>query len=171
MQSLSAELKQVIIRRVEKAHSSEILEIASQLCGNEEPSAFKFAAPSSSRLTDADDMVSDHLTGLIWSANDIGSDRHDWPSAQKVVATLNLGGFTDWRLPTIKELLTLVDYDRNSPAIDPIFATCKADWYWTSTPLASSPGDDAWSVDFSYGYSYYGRQYYKGLVRAVRSRQ
>jgi hypothetical protein len=171
MQSLSAELKQVIIRRVEKAHSSEILEIASQLCSNEEAPVFEFSSSSApQRFTAANGMVSDSLTGLIWSANDIG-ERHDWPGAHKAVAKLDLGGFTDWRLPTIKELLTLVDYDRSSPAIDPIFSTCKADWYWTLTALKSSPGDYAWYVDFGDGFSDCLRQDDEGLVRAVRSRQ
>jgi hypothetical protein len=123
MQSLSAELKQVIIRRVEKAPSSEILEIASQLCSNEEAPVFEFSSGGTApRFAAIDGMVGDNQKDLLWSANDIG-ERHDWAAAQKAVAKLDLGGFTDWRLPTIQELLTLVDYGRSSPAIDPIFST------------------------------------------------
>jgi hypothetical protein len=123
------------------------------------------------RFVSADGMVEDMTTGLIWSAADVG-ERHIWADAKTAAAQLDLGSFRDWRLPTIKELLTLADYDQHSPAIDKtFFPTCKADWYWTSTPYASSPGDCAWCVSFSYGNSYCNLQYFGGLVRAVRSRQ
>jgi hypothetical protein len=73
-------------------------------------------------------------------------------------------------LPTIRELLSLVDYGRTSPAIDPAFE-CDSAWYWTSTPYAGSPSGSAWIVGFSYGYSYWGAQDYEFSVRAVRAGQ
>jgi hypothetical protein len=62
-----------------------------------------------------------------------------------------LCGFTDWRLPSIRELQNLVHYGAASPAIDPIyFPNTPASPFWS----ASSYGDDpayAWFVDFSGG--------------------
>ena len=184
MNSLSAKLKAVIIERLQVAGSDEILEITSQLCAAEQPVAFTFKKPIAQRFvklsaTDeaqSDDCpewvaVEDTSTGLIWSRDDVG-ERHTWEDAKKAAAKVKLLDLSGWRLPTIKELLSLVDYDKHSPAIDKtFFPSCKADWYWTSTPYASSPGDYAWFVGFYYGYSYCHGQDSGGLVRAVRSRQ
>jgi hypothetical protein len=126
---------------------------------------------SPARFIKLEGAIEDTSTGLLWASEDLGTDRLNWANAKKAAATLDLCGLKGWRLPTIRELLTLADYERSSPAIDPIFSSCKSDWYWTSTPLASSPGDYAWYVFFSYGNAYCSLQGYLGLVRAVRARQ
>lgn len=100
--------------------------------------------------------VIDQRTDLMWTAKDVGTVA--FRNAPALVATLNanaFAGFTDWRLPTLQELFTLADHSRTSPAIDTdAFPTCKGGWYWTSTPLASSPSDCAWNVFFSSGNAY-----------------
>jgi hypothetical protein len=109
----------------------------------------------------------DKKTGLMWAAQDLAG-RHNWADAKKVAAEAGIAGFDDWRLPTIEELESLRDRTLYRPAADP--ALClQSDWYWSSTPDASSPSDYAWSVNFYYGSSYYSYQYYEGLVRPVRS--
>jgi hypothetical protein len=59
-----------------------------------------------------------------------------------------------WRLPTVKELLTLVDYSQTGggvPMIDPTaFPSMPSAAFWSATSVAGSPGN-AWSVDFSAG--------------------
>jgi hypothetical protein len=172
MASITTELKQLVGRHLDAASPSDLLEILGQLCHAEEPVRFSFSPSSTEqpRYARSGATIQDASTGLTWSVDDIG-ERHTWAEAKKTVTALSLGGFTDWRLPTIKELLTLVDYDRSSPSIDPIFSTCKADWYWSSTPYHSSPGGYAWSVYFSSGGSSNDSQSREGLVRAVRSRQ
>jgi len=54
--------------------------------------------------------------------------------------------YTDWRLPTIQELFTLVDYSRCNPAIDTtIFPNTEASSYWSSTAYAHNP-NYAWEA-------------------------
>jgi hypothetical protein len=82
----------------------------------------------------------------------------------------NFGGFSDWRMPSRKELKTIVDYGRYNPAINAgYFANTAASNYWCSTTNVSNTGY-AWSMNFYYGEDNYG--YAKGdnfYVRAVRS--
>jgi hypothetical protein len=57
-----------------------------------------------------------------------------------------LGG-TGWRLPTIKELQTIVDESR--PSIDPTaFPGAPLGNYWSSSPVAGRPSD-AWDINFN----------------------
>ncbi len=55
-----------------------------------------------------DGTLLDTKTSLMWAAKDNGYNI-DWPEAKKYCESFRLGGFTDWRMPTIKELETLYD--------------------------------------------------------------
>ncbi|MGE4564641.1 MAG: DUF1566 domain-containing protein [Victivallaceae bacterium] len=100
--------------------------------------------------------VTDRATGLVWCRSDSGKGL-DYPHALEWIADLNRRkylGHNDWRLPTVKELQSLVDYSRSpavtsSPAIDPVFSCTRisneageSDYpcYWSSTMLKSGPG-------------------------------
>ncbi len=124
---------------------------------------------SVSRYTDnGDGTVTDTTSGLMWSKEDVG-DRQSWEPADKACRALTLAGFSDWRLPTRAELLTLLDDTRHEPAIDvSAFPTCKSNWYWTGTPAAWDPSC-AWIVLFDFGYASSLRRSYGAFVRAVRS--
>ena len=109
----------------------------------------------------------DERNGLMWAAVDVSEKRMTHAEAEKTVANFKAAGFDDWRLPTIDELETLRDRTRCNPAADPELGL-KSEWYWSSTPLASS-SDFAWGVGFGYGYSDYHYRNGAGFVRAVRS--
>lgn len=94
-----------------------------------------------------DGTISDNATGLMWQKADDGVAR-DWQEALEYGENLELAGYTDWRLPNIKELQSIVDYSRcpsatNSPAIDPVFQTTSIvdpdgvagqyPYFWSST--------------------------------------
>lgn len=121
-----------------------------------------------SPLTDnGDGTVTDSSTGLMWQKTGSG-DTMTWENALSYCTGLNLGGYTDWRLPTIKEAWSLVDYDNYLPAIDTSFFTdVQAFSYWTSTTYSYNPSH-GWTMDFQNGYANDGDKTYYGYVRAVR---
>ncbi len=82
----------------------------------------------------ADKTITDRATGLTWMAVDSGAfkvgqkrdGKLNWQEALAWAENMNYGGHSDWRLPNIKELQSIVDYTRspkttNSAAINPLF--------------------------------------------------
>ncbi len=117
------------------------------------------------------DVVLDRATGLIWQQS--GSAKWlSYTEAQKYVEALNrqkFAGYTDWRLPTIPELLSLVEPEKGSNGlyIDPIFDP-EQRWCWSADTVAGSSGS-AWRVGFligGVGWGFFQDDYY---VRCVRS--
>lgn len=53
-----------------------------------------------------DGTVSDLNTGLMWQQDP--GDKMGWSEAEEKLSSFNLGGYSDWRLPTIKELYSLI---------------------------------------------------------------
>lgn len=105
-----------------------------------------------------DGTVTDAATSLMWMQNDSGyysvgdaaDGTLDWVDALAWAEEMNAQnflGYSDWRLPNIKELQSLIDYTNspivtNHPAIDDIFYCSETvnylgetDWgyYWSST--------------------------------------
>ena len=109
----------------------------------------------------------DPKTGLMWASKDVSTDRMTFAEAKRACDKFSCAGFDDWRLPTIAELETLRDLSRFDPAADPELGL-KPNYYWSSTPLASSPGGCAWVVLFLYGSVSVSSQGDTAFVRAVR---
>lgn len=134
--------------------------------------------------------VTDNLTGLVWlrHANCVefffgdGTNQNHRSWSEAFIAANNLSsgycGLSDgsiagqWRLPNLRELLSLVDYGNMSPALPtphPFLGSLTA-WYWSSTTSPGAPVA-AWRVGFSTGSVSEG---YKGEnlnVLAVRGGQ
>ena len=111
--------------------------------------------------------ITDNMTGLMWQA--IEARPKKWEQSLAYCQQLELGGFKDWRLPTIKELSTLVNEGPATPSIDTtFFPAARPAAYWSSTTFTGHPGF-AWYVSFDNGRRYNGgykaRRYF---VRAVR---
>ncbi len=139
--------------------------------------------------------ITDTSTGLMWEklSND-GSvhdkdNRYTWANAVAVkIATLNaeaFGGFTNWRLPNINELSSILDYNRSFPGVNPVFnsATCPTNCTvltcscimsnfdsWSSTTHPITPAN-ALSVSFSGGLTNSRAKTQTNYVRAVRGGQ
>ncbi len=120
------------------------------------------------KTINGENVVIDKATGLTWQQS--GSGRYsNYEDAKTYIKKLNSdkhAGYNDWRLPTLKEAITLLEQEKKSNGmyIDPVFDK-KQHWIWTSDKLSASV---AWVVNFDYGYCYgygFSDDYY---VRAVR---
>jgi hypothetical protein len=94
----------------------------------------------------SDGTITDNATNLMWMQDDNG-EGIDWENALSYAESYEFAGYSDWRLPNVKELQSILDYTRspgtsNSAAINPLFncteITNEADqadypFYWSST--------------------------------------
>jgi hypothetical protein len=111
---------------------------------------------------DANGTVTDHRSGLMWQRADDGTMR-TWGEAVAYCDQLVLGGHEDWRLPRIKQLLSIVSYSHYDPAIYSAFDVRRGH-YWSSSVNVYYYGyafqvyffDGSVSWD-SWGYYYYVR--------------
>lgn len=99
---------------------------------------------------------------LEWQA-DVPNEEFTWDEAKGYATSLGDG----WRLPTIKELLTLVDYARVDPACS-VFPDCPSGWFWSSSAYSGNTSY-AWSVDFLDGYTNFYDVSATYRVRCVRT--
>jgi len=100
-------------------------------------------------VDNGDNTITDNATNLMWTQNDNGEGLN-WVDALMWVNEKNIAnylGYSDWRLPNVKELQSIIDYSRapaitSSASIDPLFnCTSIVDegglenypFYWSST--------------------------------------
>ncbi|MBF0343263.1 MAG: DUF1566 domain-containing protein [Nitrospirae bacterium] len=99
--------------------------------------------------------MKDNLTGLVWPKyGDLAGEGMSWSDALKYVDKMNRGevnnfGYTDWRLPNINELESLINAGEISTASwlkDQGFMDVQLGHYWSSTTYFNDTSE-AWSVD------------------------
>lgn len=148
-----------------KKSKLDILVDALVVCPPDSPTRF---------VDNGDGTICDHETGLMWEKkvsdgvppsalpdpNYVGNE-YTWETVftdflhrlngevANSGASEQLGGYRDWRIPTIAELVTILDCNF-SPCIDPIFGPTE-DIYWSLTQQASRLGD-RYVVNFSSGH-------------------
>lgn len=134
--------------------------------------------------TEADNVVVDPQTGLMWvrhlarafrepgSGPDGPNAIMDWESARRAVAALDHAGFSDWRLPNVQELQSLVDFGRALPAWEPtVFGpaldTLASPYFWSATtsPLQA---EEAYYVNFVDGHAHPWHKAMSFSIRPVR---
>jgi hypothetical protein len=119
--------------------------------------------------THSDEIWIDPTTGLIWQVKDAGS--MTWSQAMQYAENLELAGHSDWRLPEVEELESLMGRaKRNRTARRKIPLNIKSLFYWSSSTY-SNHTDYAWLVDFSDGAAGSSKKLYTGCVRCVRGGQ
>jgi len=107
-----------------------------------------------------DGTITDAATGLTWQKADAGKTM-DWKAALAHAESLELAGHSDWRLPNVKELQSIVDYSRapdatdkarRGTAIDAVFTLSDPEsWCWSSTTHIETGG--AYYVCFGQSFS------------------
>lgn len=101
----------------------------------------------------AADVTLDSGTSLLWQDNKTVKNKvFTHVQAQKFCEGLILGEYSDFRLPTIRELHTIVDYRNYDPVILKGFMNPKSDDFWSSTPYKYRKSD-FWIIDFKKGIS------------------
>lgn len=137
------------------------------------------ADPSDSRFEIVADgeVVLDHQKGLHWARCSAGqklvdnhcaglANRYTWDQAMAL--TSNLAGNGDWRLPTVEELQSLVEFRVFNPAIDPgMFPNTPPTNFWSSSEAAYD-AFYAWTVHFANGFSNWRHKRQRFEVRLVR---
>lgn len=119
--------------------------------------------------------VIDKQTGLIWQRCQLGlsGELCDQGSLEQYTLeqALQQAEQSDgWRLPNVKELHSIVEKQCFQPAINlTIFPNTLASGSWSST-LDAKDSDDAWSVNFKYGYSHNSRHDSYKTIRLVRNK-
>ncbi len=139
-----------------------------------------------------EDVAIDTETHLMWCRYAVGQnwqagkvvgevERMKWDEAMKCAEAFNknvrCGGFSDWRLPTIDELKSIIDKN-HSPTINPtVFPNTPKggffNWnaaFWSSSPYVGDT-DYAWFVNFYNGYVNYVSRGNAFPVRLVRASQ
>ncbi|WP_203368593.1 DUF1566 domain-containing protein [Cysteiniphilum marinum] len=126
--------------------------------------------------TPCNDTEYDKLTGLMWVKDGNATGQKNWNQATSYAKNLTLCGYNDWRLPTINELKSLVNY---SDTVSPAnwlnangFSNIQTNGYWNngywSSTVYSTSGGLAWNVSMDNGYVDYYYQTSNNYVLPVR---
>jgi hypothetical protein len=131
----------------------------SYLAGDDGDLEKGIASPSPRFIDNGDETVTDNLTGLMWTQDsNLGDGFMTWNEAINYANSLSLGSegcgtsYTDWRLPNVKELQSLIDfsnYNRALPTGHP-FSNEAPTTYWSSTTYVAY-GIYAWIVSLATG--------------------
>ena len=152
---------------------------AAQTCQSE--TSVPSTTPDDRFLMHGNGTVTDTATDLMWaqcaeglsgSACTVGmATTLTWEAALIRARDSGLAGYTDWRLPNLKELFSLVEERCVNPAINlAVFPNTPASYFWSASPSADS-SHFAWIVGFMNGGADYGSRYSYSQVRLVRSGQ
>ncbi|WP_461833520.1 Lcl C-terminal domain-containing protein [Desulfothermus sp.] len=123
-------------------------------------------------------VVVDSKTNLMWqqaTADTDGDgqlchrDKVTWIEAKKYCENLNLAGFTDWRLPTLFELFSIVSpKGGGNPVINACCFKCRICSYWSATPVKNQK-KYVWEVYLYNGNAYWADKDSKRYVLCVRN--
>ncbi len=116
------------------------------------------------------EVVKDNTTNLFWQDDNASKTvRLNFEGAKKHCESLSLEGYDDWRLPSLLELQSIVDFKEVKPAINGAFKNITPRLYWTSTLYIGDLGR-AWYVYFYDGRIHYYLHANDSYVRCVREK-
>lgn len=112
-------------------------------------------------------VIKDNVTNLIWQSYARDSWVISWKDAKTYCRDLVLWGETEWRLPNLKEITSIIDLSRFAQSLNWTYFTTTWQYYWTSNTHATYT-ESAWRVSFYYGQSGYLYKTYPEDVICVR---
>ncbi|SMF43402.1 Protein of unknown function [Alteromonadaceae bacterium Bs31] len=151
---------------------------AEQFC---QPENILSTAPGSRYDIRENGTVEDKNTGLVWLRCVQGKSGENcqtgsaieltWAAALQYIAKVNekgVAGYSDWRMPNIRELSTLVELQCVEPAISlDAFPFSPASHVWSSSPYHFYT-HYSWYVDFTNGAATYDERIVNKQLRLVR---
>lgn len=125
-------------------------------------SAITHTTPYSDFTINSNGTVTHNKTKLMWKTCPEGQTMHSnahvcvggaatytWTEALQIPESLNISGgfasYTDWRLPNIKELSSIIEWACSSTNYDVFPGVAGSRFHWSSTPNAQNP-DKVWIV-------------------------
>lgn len=137
--------------------------------------SYQLGCPSSDRfIVNANGTISDKCTNLMWQ--EVSQNGFNWQESLTLAQESTHAGYSDWRVPNIKELSTIIDYSKiwdppgnsTNGAIDSIFKGVIGTT-WSSTTFKGNTAQ-AWYVHFQTGHVFYEvEKSHKRVVRLVRN--
>jgi hypothetical protein len=124
--------------------------------------------PSDRLVVQGENSAKDSLTGLVWQRSSDGEKRNWW-DAIKYCDNLTIDGESDWRLPSMAELQTIVDYTEHHPSIskEVFYGLALSGLYWSSSPC-NYGYRNVWLIAFNDGRSGWRMRSTHHVVRCVR---
>ncbi|NOQ31903.1 MAG: DUF1566 domain-containing protein [Helicobacteraceae bacterium] len=118
----------------------------------------------------AERIFKDKATSLIWQDHQDNVNLSiTYPKSQTYCDELVIGKYSNFRLPTMNELQSIVDYKQYDPAILKGFDYVSNEYYWTTTPFADDPQKVVWLIHFKKGERTVKDKHYDRHVRCVQS--
>lgn len=122
--------------------------------------------------TDAiNSIVTDNMSNIVWQDNDDNNNTdiiHTWANANQYCLDLNISNITDWKLPTIEELVTITDKNiSNGITLNSSFINNISTHYWSSTPYKNISGN-YWVIYLDNGMVGYGAPNGEHYVRCIK---
>lgn len=140
------------------------------------------STPNSAFTTSNAGLVTHANTGLIWMRCSLGQSWNeksksctgnpamlDWTGAKEQADDFVYEGLSDWRLPSIKELATIVEKQCDQPSINLVsFPGTASDYYWSGFQYIHSD-DFVWLLNFDSGHASVSNKKLQYFVRLVRN--
>lgn len=124
----------------------------------------------SSNFIKSENIVIDIKKNLMWQDNQENVEfTENWTLSKEYCSSLTLNGYTDWKLPSIKELQSIVDISKKKPSINSEFKFVVPSSYWSkSQDLVNK--NNAWYVGFKTGATFRDSKDYDCYIRCIRTR-
>ena len=116
----------------------------------------------------ASDVAVDKDTNLMWEDTaSVKTEMKNFGDARNYCKNLILEKHSDWRLPFVDELMSIIDKRYYKPAAKPLFVHMANSWYWSQN-LFKNEASKVWIVNFFNGSDDYRSKSEYQYVRCVR---